>query len=202
MDVVKEVAVDTATLVYLIIGCFALLLALISFVFAEVGDVFHDVTSSVGDWIGDHFSFGHDHEVGFSRVLNNGGILGFLAGFGFIAALAMNQFNANTFSAAGWGVLGGVILGGFMGLFWFTLKRSEGTVGYSLAKLVGQKGVVAEKIYQGSVGKVGCVINGMQTWHTAMAEDQSEILQGTTVKIIKVVGTTLYVLPDSEPSKS
>lgn len=199
MDAAKEVAVSTATWIYFGIGCFSLILALVSFLFTEIGDVFHDAVGPVSDWMGDHFSFGHDHEIEFSKFLNNGGILGFIAGFGFIAALAMSQFNLAALPAAGWGTLGGIIFGGFTGLFWYVLKRSEGTAGYNIKELVGQKGIVSEKIYQGGVGKVECVINNMQTWHTAIAEDRREILTGTTVIITKVVGSTIYVLPD--PSK-
>lgn len=189
---------DTAIWIYFIIGCFALFIALLSFLFAEIGDIFHDVTNPIESWLGDHLSFGHDHDVGFSRVLNNGGILGFIAGFGFIAALAMNQFHIKAFPAGGWGILGGLVIGIFMGLFWFLLKQSGGTAGYSLTQLIGQTGVVTEKIYQKGLGRVSCMINGMPTWHTATTTDQSEILPGTTVKIIKVVGSTLYVLPESQ----
>lgn len=196
MDVAKETAVSTATLIYFAIGCFSLALALISFLFAEIGDFFHDITSFVGDWIGDHFSFGHDHDIGISRFLNNGGILGFLAGFGFIAALAMAQFRASVLTAAIFGVLGGFTFGVIMGAIWYLLKRSEGTVGYKAEDLVGQTAVVTEKIFSGGLGKVKCDAFGRPVWHIAKAEDGKEILPGTAVKVIKVVGSLLYVVPE------
>lgn len=186
---------EGAILIYFIIGCISLVLALISFLFAEIGDVFHDVTGPIGDWADSHISFGHDHEVGFSKFLNNGGILGFLAGFGFIAALTMSQFKATPFAAALWGVLGGLVLGSLVGAFWYGLKKSEGTAGYNIKQLVGCAAIVSEKIFQGSMGKVTCEVNGIQTWQVAKSENGSEIAVGVPVKIIGVTGNVLAVVP-------
>lgn len=188
---------QTGMWIYFSIGGFALLLALISLVFAEIGDFFHDIASPIESWMSDHFSFGHDHDVGFSRLVNNGGILGFLAGFGFIAALVMSQFNVGAAAAAGYGFLGGVVTGVFMGLIWYLLKRSEGTVGSKIVDLVGKYGNVSEKIFQGGVGKVACTFGDMPSWYTAVAEDGNEIAAGTVVKIVRVVGSKLYVLPET-----
>lgn len=193
MDGIQEIN-NTAMWIYFAIGSFSLLLALISLIFAEIGDIFHDITSPAEQWLSSHVFGGG--EVGFSMFLNNGGILGFIAGFGFVSALAMSQFNVSTFPAALWGLAGGVVLGGVMGLFWYILKRSEGTAGYSMEQLVGQKAVVTERIYQGGLGKISCKVNNMQSWHVARAEDGNEILTGVPVKITRVAGSIVYVLPD------
>jgi membrane protein implicated in regulation of membrane protease activity len=194
--VVETTTNITAMIIYLVIGGFALLLALLSFIFSEIGDIFHDLTSPISDWASDHLSFGHDHDMGFSRFLNNGGILGFLAGFGFVAALAMSQFHASTFTAAGFGVLGGIVLGVFLGTIWYLLKRSEGTAGYSIDQLVGKQGVVVKKIFSDGPGEVKCSVNNMPAWYAAKTEDGSEILPGTTVRIIRFAGSLLYVAPE------
>ncbi len=193
MNVAAE---NTAMVVYLIIGCFALLLALISFIFSEIGDFFHDLASPIGDWASDHFSIGHDHDMGFSRFLNNGGILGFIAGFGFVAALAMSQFHSSAFAAAGLGILGGIVLGVFIGTMWYLLKRSEGTAGYHMEQLVGKQGVVIKKIFSDGPGEVKCSVDNMPIWYAARTEDGSEVLPGTTVRIIRFAGSLLYVTPE------
>jgi membrane protein implicated in regulation of membrane protease activity len=192
--VIVTTANSTAMIVYLIIGGFALLLALIGLIFSEIGDFFHDLTSPIGDWAGDHLSFGHDHDMGFSRFLNNGGILGFLAGFGFVAALTMSQFNAGAFAAAGFGILGGIILGVFLGAIWYLLKRSEGTAGGTIEQLVGQRGVVIKKIFSDGPGEVKCSIDNMPVWYAAKTEDGKEVLPGMTVKVVRVAGSILYVV--------
>lgn len=186
---------ETAAWIYFGIGCFALALALLSFIFGEIGDIFHDITSPIGDWLGDHVSFGGDHEVGFSRLLNSGGVLGFLAGFGFVAALATSAYRQNAIVAAGWGIIGGFFLGGIIGVIWFVLQKSGGTSAYSEQQLVGKEAVVTEKIFAGSVGKIECVVTGMKAWHTAKSEGGQEIVEGTTVKIMRRVGSIFYVEP-------
>lgn len=184
---------ETAIWVYFGIGCFSLFLALISFLFAEIGDFFHDITAPMGDWLGDHVSFGNDHEIGFSRLLNSGGVLGFLAGFGFVAAFTMATYHQTATAAAGWGALGGFFFGGLIGAIWFGLQKSGGTSGYSEKDLVGKEAVVTEKIFAGSMGKIECSVGGTKVWHVAKSEDGREILEGTPVKILKIFGGIFYV---------
>lgn len=181
--------------VYLGIGLFALFLALLSFVVGEVTDFLHDVTSPVTDFVGEHFLSDHDHELGFSKFVNTGAVLGFLAGFGFIAAFAMAQYGVSSSLAALWGILGGVILGGILGGIWITLSRAEGTLSYGKHELVGMEGVVTERIFPGGQGQVICVVKGMKVWHIARAEKGDELEVGTPVKVTRVVGDFLYVVP-------
>src|SRR4030042_943786 len=169
----------TAAWVYFGVGCFAVSLAIISLLFAEIGDFFHDISSPIGDWLGDHFSLGHDHEVGFSHFINNGGILGFVGGFGFIAAFAMSTYSQSTAAAAGWGVLGGFLLGGILGAVWFALQKSGGTSAYSEQELVGEEAVVVEKIFAQGLGKIECVAGKTKAWHVAKSKDGQEIPEGT-----------------------
>lgn len=176
--------------VFFAIGCVALFFALVSFLLSEFTDVF----SGVGDWIGDHIPFiESDHEVGFSKFLNMGATLGFLAGFGFVGAFVMVVFDVNAVVASGWGVLGGLMFGLVLGGFWVLLKRSEGTVGYKLEDLVGKECTVSERIYPDSIGKIVCDINSMQVWHAAKTVDGGEVARGDRVRIQSVTGNMLFV---------
>jgi membrane-bound ClpP family serine protease len=172
------------------IGCAALFFALISFLLGE----FTDAASGVTDWVGDHIPFfDGDHEVGFSKFLNMGATLGFLAGFGFVGAFVMVVFDTDAVAASGWGLLGGVIFGLILGGFWVLLKRSEGTVGYKLQDLVGKECTVSERIYPDSVGKIVCDIHNMQVWHPAKTLDGGEVARGERVRIQSVTGNMLFV---------
>ncbi len=189
-------------ILYFVIGMIGLVFALISFVFGEF--LHSDHIDSVGGWIGDHLPFGHDigghdldvggtHHFEFSKVLNTGAFLGAISGFGFVAAFVMAQFDRSAGEAAGWGALGGLLLGGMIGGSWALLRKSEGSVGYDVKELVGTDAVVEEKIFAGSVGKVKCSIKGTSVWYSARSVDEGEIAKGATVRVEKVVGNTLYV---------
>lgn len=181
-------------ILFFVIGMIGLVLALISFIF---GEFFHsDHVDGVGDWLGDHLPFfDSDHQIEFSRILNTGAFLGALSGFGFVAAFVMAQFDRSALESAGWGALGGLALGAMIGTSWYFLRKSEGSVGYDVQELAGVDGVVEEKIYANSLGKVKCTIKGTPVWYPARSVDGSEIEKGTTVVVDKVVGSTLYVSP-------
>lgn len=180
-------------ILYFVIGIIGLVLALISFVF---GEFFHsDHVDGVGDWLGDHLPFfDSDHQIEFSRILNTGAFLGALSGFGFVAAFVMAQFDKSALESAGWGALGGLALGAMIGTSWYFLRKSEGTVGYDVGDLVGVEGVVEERIFRNSVGKVKCAVKGTPVWYAARSVDGAEVEKGTTVRVEKVVGNTLYVV--------
>lgn len=189
----EEVTNVTATMIFFIIGCFALVLAFVSFVFGTLTEVF----DGMFDWIGDHLPIDHDHDIGFSKFTNAGAVLGFVAGFGFTGAFAMAQYDVSPLAGSLLGILGGIILGGFMGAIWAGLKKSEGTTSYISEELVGQKGVVDERIPAHSRGRVECLINNSRAWRTAQSENGEDIPKGTTVRVTRVIGETLYVIPDS-----
>ncbi len=180
-------------ILFFVIGMIGLVMALISFIFGEL--LHSDHIDGVGDWLGQHLPFfDSDHQIEFSRILNTGAFLGALSGFGFVAAFVMAQFDRSALESAGWGALGGVLLGSMIGASWYFLRKSEGTAGYDVGDLVGRDGVVEEKVYAGSVGKVKCTVKGTPVWYAARTEDGSEVEKGATVKVEKVVGNTLYVV--------
>ncbi len=180
-------------ILYFVIGMIGLVMALVSFIF---GEFFHsDHVDGVGDWLGDHLPFFEsDHHIEFSRFLNTGAFLGAISGFGFVAAFVMAQFDKSALESAGWGALGGLLLGGMIGASWALLRRSEGTAGYDVEDLVGMEGVVEERIYSNSLGKVKCTVKGASVWHSARSVDGGEVEKGATVRVEKVVGNTLYVV--------
>jgi membrane protein implicated in regulation of membrane protease activity len=180
-------------ILYFCIGIIGLVMALGSFVFGEF--LHTDHLDGAAGWLGDHLPFfDADHHFEFSKFLNTGAFLGALSGFGFVAAFVMAQFDKSALEAAGWGALGGIALGGMIGLFWVLLRRSEGTVGYDVNSLVGLDATVEDRIYRNGVGKVKCSVHGTSVWHTARSMDGSEVEKGTTVRVEKVVGNTLYVV--------
>ncbi len=184
-------------ILFFAIGMLGLILALISFIFGEF--LHSDHVDGVGDWLGDHLPFfDSDHQIEFSRVLNTGAFLGALSGFGFVAAFVMAQFDRSALESAGWGVLGGVVLGGMIGFSWYFLRKSEGTAGYDIGDLAGLDGVVEEKIYANSLGKVKCTVKGTPVWYAARSVDGAEVEKGTPVRVEKVVGNTLYVARKSD----
>lgn len=192
-------------ILFFAIGCLGLFFALISFIF---GEFLH--TDHIDSFIGDHLPFGHDvdvgghdmgvghdidasHHVGFSKILNTGAFLGALSGFGFVAALVMSYYDQSAMISSLWGLLGGFVLGGLMGGFWLLLRKSEGTVGYDVNSLIGRDAMVEDRIYPNGYGKVKLVAEGIPTWYSARASDGKEIDRGSSVKVEKVVGSTLYV---------
>ncbi len=184
---------NIALVVYFCIGAFACAFVVISFFVGEVGDFFHDATSPMTDWLGDHLPFAGDHSWEFPRILNTGSMLGFIAGFGFTAALTMAVWQVSAFVAAGWGILGGLVLAGFLGAMYFGLKKSHATTSYNTSELVGKTGQVVERIYQGGAGRVECVVNGTRVWHTARSSTGEDIPVGTPVRVERVVGDELIV---------
>ena len=190
-------------ILYFVIGMLGLFLALLSFIFGEF--LHTDHIDSVGGWVGDHMPFGHDigghdmdiggaHHFEFSKVLNTGAFLGALSGFGFVAAFVMAEFNRSALESAGWGILGGLVLGGMIGGSWYLLRKSEGTAGYDVKDLVGLEAVVEERIFRNSLGKVKCTVKDTPVWYAARSVDGSEVEKGTPVLVEKVVGNTLYVV--------
>ena len=176
---------STAIWIYFGIGCGALALALISFLLGEFTDV-------VGDWLGDVLHLG-DQSFETPKMLNAGSSLGFLAGFGFSGAITIAAFDTNAWVGAGGGIIGGTILGLVLGGFWYLLRRSEGTSGYTASQLTGLSGTVTESIRRDGVGKVQCEINGLPVWHTARSEGGEQIAKGQNVTVTRAVGSTLFV---------
>lgn len=180
--------------IYLSIGAAAAALVVLSFIIGEVTDFFHDMVSPASDWLGDHFDFNHDgNSVEFSKIMNGGTMLGFIAGFGFIAALSMAAWGASPLGAAGWGIAGGAGIAAFLGVIYAGLQKSQATSSYSEAELVGMRGEVSERIFPDSVGQVVCVVKGAKVWHTARSVDGREIAVGKTVKIERITAGLAYV---------
>ncbi len=180
-------------ILYFVIGMIGLVMALISFIFGEF--LHSDHMDGAGDWLGHHLPFfDADHQIEFSKMLNTGAFLGAISGFGFVAAFVMAQFDRSALESAGWGALGGLLLGGMIGGSWALLRRSEGTAGYDVKDLVGAEGMVEERIYRNSMGKVKCTIKGTPVWYGARSVDGREVEKGATVRVEKVVGSTLYVV--------
>jgi len=169
---------------YFIIGCSALVLVVLSLIIGEIGEFIDDILP---------IDFGGD-EIGMSKFLNSGAIFGFIAGFGFMAAIAMVAFDMGSTPAAGVGAVGGLVLGGGLGAYWVALKHSEGGVGYEIGQLVGEKGVVTEEIRK--AGQVECSLNGRRSWHTARSESGRTISVGTRVEVVSAVGSIEIVKPE------
>ena len=122
--------------------------------------------------------------------------VGFVAGFGFVAALSMAAWGAGVLGAAGWGILGGAALATLLWAMYVGLRKSEATSSYNQEELVGLIGEVSERIYPNSVGQVACAIKGTKVWYTARAVDGGEIPVGRRVKVANVTGGVLYVAPE------
>lgn len=186
---------ELAVWIYLSVGLGGLLLALLSFVMGSVSHLdflHHDFSHDFGT---DHDVGLHpDHTMGFSKFLNMGGILGAFSGFGFSAAFTMAAFDTSYLQAAGYGVIGGLVLGGLLGGFWHLLRRSEGSIGYNLVSLVGKEGRVQEKIYKDGIGQIVCSIQGRNVWYSARTETGEEVPVGQVVVIKSVAGSTLQVV--------
>ena len=198
----ENIEITTAMIVYFSIGCFALLLVVISFLIGEIGGFFHDVTSPMTDWLGNHLPFAGDHSIEFSRVLNSGSMLGFLAGFGFVAALAMAQWRISPLAAGGWGVLGGLAMGALLGTIYLGLTKSHATTSYDVHDLIGTSGLVTEVIPRGSAGRIECNLRGSKVWHTARAATEEDIPVGTPVRVEGVIGDAIMVTKTQTPSDS
>src|SRR3989344_1105039 len=149
--------------VYFALGSFTAILLVISFLVGEFTDWIHDSMSPATDWLGDHLPFDHNASMEFSRILNVGLMLGFLAGFGFTAAIAMTR-NVEALGAAGWGAVGGTVLGLILGFLYMGLKKSEATSTYEGKDLVNLTGEVSEHIPSGGQGRISCVVNGVPGW--------------------------------------
>lgn len=183
--------------IYFSIGAAAAVLVVLSFIIGEVTDFLHDVASPVTDWMGDHLSFSHDDgSTEFSRFLNGGTMLGFIAGFGFVAALSMAAWGASSLAAAGWGIGGGLGLSVILGLIYVGLQKSQATSSYDENDLVGKVCQVSERVYPNSAGQIVCVVNGTNVWHTARSVDGKEIEVGKIVKVERTSGGILYVTPE------
>lgn len=105
----------------------------------------------------------------------------------------MAGYGVGAVSAALWGLLGGAVLGTILGLIYFGLNKSAATSSYDLNALAGLTGEVTERIFSGSKGMVVCVLKGVRVWNVAQAIDGGDIPAGTPVRIVKAVGSTLYV---------
>ena len=189
---------ELAVWIYLSVGLGGLLLALLSFVMGSISHLdflHHDFSMDTSHDFPSHDVGLHpDHTIGFSKFLNTGGILGGISGFGFSAAFTMAAFETTYLQAAGYGVIGGLVLGGLLGGFWYLLRRSEGSIGYNLASLVGKEGRVQEKIYKDGVGQIVCLIQGRNVWYSARTETGEEAPVGQVVVIKSIAGSTLQVV--------
>ena len=78
-------------------------------------------------------------------------------------------------------------------LFNLVFTRSQGSSESKVATLVGQVATLISPIPENGVGEIAYVQGGTRYTAPARSENRAVILQGQTVKIVRVVGTQFYV---------
>jgi membrane protein implicated in regulation of membrane protease activity len=166
-----------ATLVFLCIGGFALLVLLLSLIGA-----------------GHHFHLlGHHHGVG-AKVLSMPGLAGLIGGFGFGAAAATQELSS-TWAAAGIGVAVGIPFSWAAGRLMSAADTMSTDATPASGDVIGATGVVISDLPAGGgLGQVRVRFAGQPMKFNARAEDALPI--GARVLVVDVLTPTcVFVQP-------
>ncbi len=121
-------------------------------------------------------------------------IASFITGFGAAGIIANLAFHVSATISLLWAMGGGLVVGGAMQLFFgAVLLKSQGSSEVRVSQLQGMEAQVTVPIAAGSNGQIAFVAQGRRVTYGARAADESEILRGARVQVIRVVGGTAVV---------
>jgi len=172
-------------LVFVSIAVAAFIFVAASFFFG--GDADHDA---------DHGDIGHDIDGGFEEpaisVFSTKTLATLFMGFGASGAIARN-YGASYIASSGIGVLFGIVLAGIMYLVLSMFYRQQASSLVETSSAVGCRGTVTVSIEAGGTGEVGVEFSGQYGAYQASSANGAAIPKGTTVKVLKTVGTRMIV---------
>ncbi len=156
------------------------------------------------------FFFGHDHDVGHDHDGGDAGHDGdatisifstkvlatLLMGFGAAGAIA-TSYQVDYLVASLIGLLNGMLLGGLMyAILGFFYKQQASSL-VSTSSAVGCSGTVTVSIAADGMGEVGVDVEGQYAVYVARSRDGGPIPKGSTVRVVRTVGSQLVVEKES-----
>ena len=123
----------------------------------------------------------------------------FMATFGGVGILLTSLFHQSLFvslpASAGAGF---VVAGAVFALFYRVFTSVQASSEPRMAEAVGLKGEVTVSIPTEGVGEVAFVARGLRVTSPARSQEGKELPRNSAVRIVRQVGSTLYVLGLSE----
>lgn len=165
---------------FVIIGVVGLLLLLLSILLGDVLDGVADILAVDG-----------------GAYLSGPAIGGFLAAFGFGAAVIDYNTDWGTGASAVGGLGAGVLMGGVVGLVTRSLMNTPTDEAVRAVDLVGDRATVVTRIPEQGYGEVSLVHAGHLMKLSARAD--ASVPEGTDVVITSVVSPTSVVVARREP---
>jgi membrane protein implicated in regulation of membrane protease activity len=186
------------TLIYSICFGAGLLFAVVS---AVLGNLFggHDVDAHMdGVGTGGHAEAGFDHTgmPGMSPFSPTT-IASFITAFGALGLiLSRLELTRSPWVSAPLATVGGLLIaGGVLLLFGTIFHKTQSSSECRVSNLVGTTATVITPIPTNGVGEVAYVQAGTRYTSPARDERGTSVANGQTVKIVRIVGSQLYVVP-------
>jgi len=156
--------------------------------FGLISLLFGDLLGDAFDGIFDALSF---DSLDFLHPMT---IVSAITMFGGIGVL-LTQYSSLEQLGAGLIAGGGAVIFSIAVFFVYVkpMKRTESSIGYSMAELVGRPGEVTIPIPKGGYGEVEVSFGVQKTYQLAAAYDQGEIAVGARVVVVEVREGTVYV---------
>lgn len=140
-----------------------------------------------------HADIGHDSGHHHFSPWNPMVIAMFLASFGGTGLILQKVGVGNLLVQLPASLASGFVIAGVLGLLLAKILRvGESSTEVREADLIGHEAEVTIGIPESGVGQIAYVMGGRHT-SPAQAADRGAIPSGSQVKIIKIVGTTIYV---------
>ncbi len=172
-----------------------------------VGLLFTIISAFMGHAFG-----GHDAHVGTHGDADTGFESGGMPGISILSPTVLASFitavgglgivfssieaTKAVWMSASLSVVGGLIIAG--GVFWIfnmLFSKTQGSSESRVAMLVGQAATIITPIPVGGVGEIAYVQAGSRYSAPARYEGSKELGNGSTVKIVRIVGAQFYVQP-------
>lgn len=170
----------------------ALAMLSVSLVFGGDHDVDHDLDHDIDHDVDHDTDHDADHGAGHMGFLSFRVMMMFVAGFG-----AGGYFGARAdygvLGSSLFGIVGGLILGGFGYACLDFLYRHQGSSTVNVRNVIGQDGIVATSIVPNGTGEITCWINGKQEFFPARSRSDETISYATPITVRDVVGAVLIV---------
>jgi membrane protein implicated in regulation of membrane protease activity len=178
---------------YGIIGGVGLLFLILSYIVAEIGDLFGGLADHEVHVGGHEIGLGHDGEVSVGPpMLSVRSLAAFLTGFGVIGYI-MTSLGWSPYWAALPGLGSGLVM--FFASWGITaaLWKQQASSNYSPVEMVGQYAEVITPIPAGGLGEVALTVRGSSARYAARSKDAKPVPSGARVKIVELLGTTAIV---------
>jgi hypothetical protein len=180
----------------------ALNLLTLFLIITGAGFIFLLLSLVIGDLF-DSFHLNHDFAGTDLGVLDSRVISVFVTAFGGFGAIGV-QLGWNALASSLFGLVGGLIFGGVVGVFARFLQSQQASSAISAVQLVGRTAQVTVSIKPNQLGQIVCRIGEEKVEKLARTKNESEIRAGEIVRIEAIAGDSVIVAFDenSKPYSS